>query len=411
VSIRSSARAAGIVGRWTCCLALSLALLKYVRFPCIWIALVIIGGLVFEAVCSKSRVTRRFLVSTIAVVLAIGVCEAYFLILTTWQGHDYWCEIKYPRGYFQRDDLLGTVPAPDFVASSIRRTCGKKVLYEVTYSIGLSGLRVGPPRQGEVSAGAVLFFGGSFTFGEGVNDDETLPYRVNELLDGKYRTYNFGFPGYGPHQMLALLEAEREVPIVNEPPRYVIFQALRDHIRRVRGLVPYGTAGPRYVYDEKAGLVRAGRLGDVATWQERVLARLATQMNKSAILRMVLARRQADTRRADTKSDAKLCARIIAKSRDLIEGRYPGSEFHVIYWDNTYLDRNQHERDQSRTLVSEMRRMDIPVHLVSGILPDWNNEAQYGLDPLDVHPNPLAYSILAEYVSEEIIGSGRPMAD
>jgi hypothetical protein len=47
-------------------------------------------------------------------------------------------------------------------------------------------------------------FGCSFTFREGVEDREAMPYLVGEL--SKYIVYNFGFHGYGAHQMLSALE-------------------------------------------------------------------------------------------------------------------------------------------------------------------------------------------------------------
>ena len=75
------------------------------------------------------------------------------------------------------------------------------------YTIGPNGLRVSPPYEEVADVPCALFFGGSFTFGTGVEDDEALPYVAGILSEGKYRVYNFGYRGYGPHQMLAALES------------------------------------------------------------------------------------------------------------------------------------------------------------------------------------------------------------
>lgn len=39
-----------------------------------------------------------------------------------------------------------------------------------------------------------------------VNDNETAAYQVGEMSSGNYRIFNFGFKGYGPHQMLSAIE-------------------------------------------------------------------------------------------------------------------------------------------------------------------------------------------------------------
>jgi hypothetical protein len=51
-----------------------------------------------------------------------------------------------------------------------------EVIFDVVYTISAHGFRVTPGAGGTSgSAGRVLFFGCSYTFGEGVEDDQTLP--------------------------------------------------------------------------------------------------------------------------------------------------------------------------------------------------------------------------------------------
>ena len=86
---------------------------------------------------------------------------------------------------------------------------GGETLYAVVYSVDKRGLRVEPPLAPGHGDRCVLFFGCSYTFGEGVNDAETLPYRTGVLAEGRLRMINFGLHGYGPHQMLAVRAAVR----------------------------------------------------------------------------------------------------------------------------------------------------------------------------------------------------------
>ena len=84
--------------------------------------------------------------------------------------------------YYQSDDILGYRPIKNTVKLSARRYYRDELLYDVRYTIGPDGLRQSMP-FGDVNspAGCVVFFGGSFTYGEGVNDHETMPFQVGQL--------------------------------------------------------------------------------------------------------------------------------------------------------------------------------------------------------------------------------------
>lgn len=53
----------------------------------------------------------------------------------------------------------------------------------------------------------VMFFGGSFTYCDGVEDYETLPYLFQEISQGQYQAYKFGFSDYGAYHTLLILES------------------------------------------------------------------------------------------------------------------------------------------------------------------------------------------------------------
>ncbi len=94
-----------------------------------------------------------------------------------------------------------------------------------------------PPPSNKENGKCVLFFGGSFTFGEGLNDNETMPYSVGIKMKGKYQVYNFGFHGYGPHQMLSAIEHNMVNDIISCKQKYVIYQALVTHADRSGGFL------------------------------------------------------------------------------------------------------------------------------------------------------------------------------
>lgn len=52
---------------------------------------------------------------------------------------------------------------------------------------------------------SMIFIGGSFTQGQGVNDEDTFAYNIQNSLD-EFKVYNFGVGGYGTYQSFLLLE-------------------------------------------------------------------------------------------------------------------------------------------------------------------------------------------------------------
>ena len=60
------------------------------------------------------------------------------------------------------------------------------------------------PVQGRPHKAA--FFGGSFMFGHGVENDQTLPYYFVRNSRGTFEGFNFAGEGWGPHQMLSEIE-------------------------------------------------------------------------------------------------------------------------------------------------------------------------------------------------------------
>jgi hypothetical protein len=82
-----------------------------------------------------------------------------------------------------------------------------EVIFDVMYTIEEDQFRL-TKTEGKPS-NRVNFFGCSFTFGDGLNDDETLPYLFSKLSDSVL-VKNFGYGGYGPHQAVSILLSDRD---------------------------------------------------------------------------------------------------------------------------------------------------------------------------------------------------------
>ena len=102
---------------------------------------------------------------------------------------------------------LGYGPRPGVRVVS-RKTVGNQLIYDVDYTISDRRVRV---TRGNPNGDTWLFMGCSLMFGEGVNDDETLPAYFSADLGYQANVVNLGFHGYGPHQMLRSLELDLPV--------------------------------------------------------------------------------------------------------------------------------------------------------------------------------------------------------
>ncbi len=86
----------------------------------------------------------------------------------------------------------------------------------------------------DTSKGSIVTMGCSFTYGSGIEDNETLAYKLQKLTMRK--TYNRGYPATGiQHVLLQLQNSEffNNKQIISPPPEYFIYVFISDHMRRL----------------------------------------------------------------------------------------------------------------------------------------------------------------------------------
>lgn len=213
---------------------------------------------------------------------------------------------------------FGTAPIPGQRVHSTL-SADETTIYDVHYTIGADGLRVTP---GSARAGeAVVLFGGSFTFGEGVEDHETFAARMADVLP-RTPVVNAGFHGYGPHHMLRALETGRIDGQVPGGVREVVHLALAGHEDRVGGRVDWALAAPRY----RLGAEGVVSDGEFVSGFSLTVVRALRALGLQAVLNRWLA--PSDEER---EADFDLLAAIIARSRDVAKEKW-GAGFTVLYW-------------------------------------------------------------------------------
>ena len=370
-------KALAVLGPLLLCVALAGLLLLKVRAPFAWMGFLLgVWSLWAGFVC---RSWARWGINGAAILVTLGMAE--LLLSKPGRAHGtYVCLNQPQRNYILPDDVLGITPRPDCQVRHHLQARGQD-LFDTVYTIDEHHLRVVVP-AGDPAHETVVFCGCSFTFGEGVADDETLPSRVAQLRPD-LRVLNFGFHGYGPHQMLANLESGRIAQLCPQPPRVVVFQMIPDHIDRVVGWVPYNPHAPRYGW-------REGRIERLGHLDDHFLTRKSrAALMKSKMFQQFLAPHLKPT------SAVELTAAIVAQSAAEVNRQFPGCEFHVLYWIS--------QRDATTPgLRQALQRHGLNLHVVEELDPELAE--QRFLIPGDGHPTAEAHARLAQRVEETILG-------
>lgn len=254
--------------------------------------------------------------SSVSFVLFVGEVG----VLAYQSRPDPWRVYNDPRPQDPAFDFMGHDPAlgwsgnPDRMARS-RKYDNEGTIYDVTYHSESHGLRVTPASN---DSGAVItFFGCSYTFGEGLSDEETLPNQLAVATGGRYRVLNAALSGYGPHQMLRAIEVERYDSLFRRPSAFV-YLAVSWQAQRSAGKNDWVAIGPRYVLD--ADSVRyAGTFEDATPILTRIVARSALyQVVRNRLVPLL------------ASDDLELFVRILAQSDRILRTRY-GTGLTVMY--------------------------------------------------------------------------------
>ena len=348
---------------------------------------------------------KAFSFNLAIVVLFLGLAEAYLAWFSPMVTKKEQIENKVdfhadPGTYFIHDEIRGYAAAGNVKKASKKMMEGK-IIYEVVYTTNQHGLRVSlhdlaqtkDYLKGENKA--AVFFGDSFTFGEGVNDNETLPFMFEEFSEGKYISYNFGFHGYGPHQMLRIIETgllDKIIP--DKKPSVAIYQALINHVERSAGGYPYilwDVEGPKYRLSAAGTPEYIGRFIDNPSHKDkRLYIRILNEsylLNRTGIIHKLFGSER-------TNEDIELFIGIINQTKKLLKEKY-GAELYVVVWPDI------NDKDSSH-VINELKNNQINVITVDKIFMKYKDPPEKYRIEADYHPTRLAHERIARYLLEHI---------
>lgn len=286
--------------------------------------------------------------------------------------------------------VLGYMPRPDSEAGARFVVDGEEV-FDYHYKTDHFSRRVVAAQAGDNRGRdrALLFFGGSYTFGEGVNDGETMPDRMAELLPG-VSMYNYGFSGYGPHHMLARLESMNTRSEIPEPTVAAVYTFIPHHVRRVIGafsVMPWSRHAPYYVLTPSGEAAKRGSFQGERPWRTGLYELLKGDH--------VLQRFPVDIPYRVGKSDMELTAAIIARSAAVFAQKFDSTHFYVLLY-----PRNATENFDGSAMRRMLEARGLHVLDYTDLLPG-PLEDHYYL-PHDSHPKPETHAAVAEKLARDL---------
>lgn len=319
------------------------------------------------------------------VAVLLGVVEIVFYNLNERAVR---VKLHYGGGEIHRyDPYLGYRPTAN-VTTTGTMTYGEEHVYTATYSFDEYSRRVTPdPYPDRTGDTALLVFGGSFAFGSGVEDDETMAYRLAERLPD-LNVYNYAYGGWGVQQMLALLEQPDFADQVNERAARAVYVYIPAHVGRttgsLRNVVWFCRHFPCYEHDRATDAVR--RVGAFADARPRRMA-IYDLLAKEQIARyFYLDYPPIGSAQLDH------VAAVFAAAKRVFESKFESVGFDVVIFP-------EHPRNRiaANAIVPYLDRRGIGVVDCSALFD--TREAGY-LIPRDLHPTAKAHDELADAITE-----------
>ena len=275
------------------------------------------------------------------------------------------------------------------------KTLDGKVLYDVAYTFDEHHRRQVPVEGIAQRPRFIALFGGSFAFGEGVNDSETLACYLAELAPS-FCVYNYGFSGYGPQQALVLLSDEGFPEQVSQSEGLGIYVMVPGHVRRAIGslrvVTQWGRHFPCFVLDEQEGLVQRQTFKLARPWR--------TWLYQYGAREQVMRYFNVDWPLRLSDRHVELTCRILEQAREAFRELFGSDSFYVLVYP-------PHPMDEipSGRVAQALRRRGMHVLDYGGCV-DMCSDGM--LIEHDLHPTGQAYERIGAMVVKDLgIESGR----
>ncbi len=271
----------------------------------------------------------------------------------------------------------------------LRDQDSQKEIYNVDMETDAIGRRLTPDVPGKTPKKHLIFFGCSYTWGEGVGQNETLPY-FTAAATKQYRAYNLGVNGGGISEAWAYTHVLDYFQNIPEQKGYAIYTFFNDHIPRYKGNtenVARWIQGRPYVRPDENGKIQF-----YGSWERaRPFFVWASQwMQKSYLLKHIEFNFP-----PVQQQDIEDFVKVLKSVRQAYWDRFGSDNPFIVILYMT------HAQPYSENLKAIFEREHIqyldysPIQLES--LSD-----RVLIIPFDTHPNALAHKIVGEQIAEDL---------
>lgn len=304
-------------------------------------------------------------------------------------------------GYRYKDNIRR------LTSRKIRKYKSKQtIIYDVIYNIDERNNRFTPNLNKSINKEkAILFLGGSYTFGEGLNDNETLSFFLQDLTG--LASINAGLHGYGAHQALQILDNEKlfNKKTSSYSVKTIIYRAIPAHIARTSGKSSWDIYGPCYQLDSKNNIVFKGSFVDCKVKTTNVLKRIIYKIANTSepFTKTIFSKIKSSLSNPSTSNDAEYKTFIeVIKKMNLIA--FKKNINFIVLFEDFDLNRSACETKQgiSTKVINDLQLNNIKIIPTSKIFTS-KTCINYPLSiEFDGHPSKEANLLIAEYLSQII---------
>jgi hypothetical protein len=295
------------------------------------------------------------------------------------------------------DPLLGSQPGKTGVFNSTELTSSGDTIYNVDYTI-IADSNVNSfsfnHRIGYLNPNSpiprLIFLGCSFTFGQGVGDSETLPYRSGSLQNTS--TLNLGGVCYGIHHVYEIFMDKYANK--DNKNKLFIYSMLPDHVLRASGLYEW-SPGPLYKVADDS-LVYSGSLPAASNR----LAYYSSLFGCYSFLKDMVTDIEGNKRAKKVPANEYQKTYLMIRKMSQVS-RATGGHFLLLFWDKypQSRDPNLFYRQLLEDKLDRLRKDSVDIIKVSDVFD--LKDAKYFI-PIDGHPKALAYDTVAKYLAKYI---------
>jgi hypothetical protein len=226
--------------------------------------------------------------------------------------------------------------------------------------------------------------GDSFTFGEGLADDQTLAAQFARETGFKMRTVNLGLSGYAPNQLVRAFEVGALDRFANQNVKWVVAWIIPAQIARVGGEASWLGSSPRYE-------LRNGAPHYTGTFNEHRLSHPWEGLVHYAGEQFAFVKAIGAAQREREQAD--LFVALILRLRDQVREKL-GAQLYVVYSWADY--------PSPTDPAMRVRMAGIPTLWVNSLVGGYKYPDL--VIPHDGHPNAFQVGLIAEALRRRLLG-------